>query len=463
MTDLARVVQQFFQKHGPFSRPFLLALSGGADSLSLFHCLLACQKRNGLQFHVAHVDHGWRPESSFEALQLEKMVKEHFIPFYHKRLDPSSLQGNLEAACRHERYQFFKQICETHHLEGVIIGHQADDQAETVLKRLLEGAHWSKLPSLTSISSIEELQIFRPLLSVSKKEIYEWLNKQEIVPFEDSTNHDCRFLRARMRHAILPLLAQEFRKEVTLPLRALSEDMQEIRAYFDEHLTPLFNQSLRGPWGLYFDFRNFSLKPLEIKYLIRKFCEREGFLLSRPALGQAVQLIEKGMANRSLEGSGRVIWIDRQKIFIPNPRLKAFSGTIDLAPGDFRVGEWHVKVVALEEVLSPFATSWKEGWVEGFTALLPRGDYRLATACSKAPYYFKRISINDWWANHKVPVFLRSIFPVIWKEKVIYHEFLTGSPCLETSDHKNWMVVKLYFSLNSRGEEREQEGDDPPR
>ena len=116
----------FLSKHShPHkSDPFILGLSGGADSLSLFYALLACK----IPFIIAHIDHGWREQSENEAKQLSQLAIAHNIPFYLKKLDPRQIQGNLESGCRKERYLFFKELCKETGAQGVILGHHANVQ-----------------------------------------------------------------------------------------------------------------------------------------------------------------------------------------------------------------------------------------------------------------------------------------------------------------------------------------------
>ncbi len=132
---IAKFIEQFCS--GP--EPLLLGLSGGPDSLALYYGLLSCQRKYNISFHIAHIDHGWRLESAQEAEQMRQLAERAGIPFHLKKLKPAELKGNLEMACRIERYRFFAELCQTCSFQGVLVGHQRDDQSETILKKLLEG------------------------------------------------------------------------------------------------------------------------------------------------------------------------------------------------------------------------------------------------------------------------------------------------------------------------------------
>ena len=116
---------------------YLLALSGGPDSMALFHLLL----EGGWNFHVCHVDHGWRKESFEEANQLKILAEKHLVPFYLYKIDIKELEeGNLEDNCRKMRFLFFKQEYAKCGFDALLTGHHADDQVETILKRVFEGS-----------------------------------------------------------------------------------------------------------------------------------------------------------------------------------------------------------------------------------------------------------------------------------------------------------------------------------
>src|SRR5262245_21228397 len=125
----------FLKRHLDASRPVLLAFSGGPDSLALLHLLLDYRQQHPLTLHLAHVDHGWRSGSAAEAAKLKLQAEALGLPFHSCRLSDEDRQGNLEAAGREARLRFFRQLSSQFDCQAVILGHQADDVAETCLKR----------------------------------------------------------------------------------------------------------------------------------------------------------------------------------------------------------------------------------------------------------------------------------------------------------------------------------------
>lgn len=439
-----QILEDFLGRFCLSDRPLLLALSGGSDSLCLFYALLEYQKCHPIAFHIAHINHGWRVESSQEAIALERLANHYGIPFHGIRLDLSPIKGNLENISRQARYQFFSQLCAQFGFQAVLLGHHRDDQVETVLKRVLEGAHWSHCGGLKPSSTIYGICVLRPFLKLTKKQIRVWLQQQDKEPFEDATNFNVRFLRARMRKRILPYLSREFGKEVEQPLIILSEETQELADYFDEKIKPFIENVIKGPLGVYLDLANDRpCNGLEIKYLIRKFLEKEKLNLSRAAIDSLTQGIMEKAANRPMNIKGQTIWVDRQRLFIPSFSKELFSEPILLTRGCVFIPNWIIEVKEGVELLPP--TSWREGWLGVFKAALPREDgYYLSLPDSSASYQLGKTSISKWWNQHKIPAFLRSVIPVIWHGKTIYHEFLTGRSKMGKSN-TNLLEVTLKY------------------
>jgi tRNA(Ile)-lysidine synthase len=379
------------------------------------------------------VDHGWRAESRAEAEHLQQLANQFQVPFHLKTLEPSTLTGNLEEACRQERYAFFAQLCQQQGLQAIVTGHHRDDQAETVFKRLLEGAHWSRWGGLKKESEMKGERLLRPLLTLSKREILDALQAASFQGFDDRTNTDERFLRARLRETIFPWLNQVFGKQVQTSLVYLGEEAQELSDYFVQRLTPLLQVAVKGPWGLYFDLQ--SMLPtsrVEVKYLLRLLCAQQGFFLSRPQIEQAAHALQKGQANRIFAKGTHELRIDRRRLFVQDRSQIILKG------------QWRLQKKKVVYSAACVATSWKEGWQGCLTSYLPLSGSHYALelpqeGCKKRAHWAKK------WNAAQVPAFLYSYFPLLWQDAEICHEFLTGkllcplekgSPC--------WKISLLY-------------------
>lgn len=192
---------QMMQAKGYFNRhkKILVAVSGGADSMSLLHFLYNHQKDLDIQLGIAHVNHKQRQESEHEEAYLRHWAEEHKVSFHY-----SAFSGKFsENTARTFRYEFFKRVMKDYDYSALVTAHHADDQAETIFMRLLRG---SRLRHLTGISAIRPFgtgQIIRPFLHLTKDQL------PVTFHFEDRSNTSLAYLRNRIRLSYLPTLSQE--------------------------------------------------------------------------------------------------------------------------------------------------------------------------------------------------------------------------------------------------------------
>ncbi|WP_161979750.1 tRNA lysidine(34) synthetase TilS [Streptococcus sp. S784/96/1] len=185
----------FFDQHNKV----LIALSGGVDSMNLLHFLSLYQKDLGISLGIAHINHKQRPESDIEENYLRNFAEAQGYPFYHMNF--SGIFS--EKAARDFRYDFFEKIMFEESYTALVTAHHADDQAETMLLKLLRG---SRLRHLTGIKAVQDFgpgQLIRPFLTIKKSEL------PDIFHFEDSSNQSLNYFRNRVRHDYLPQLEKE--------------------------------------------------------------------------------------------------------------------------------------------------------------------------------------------------------------------------------------------------------------
>lgn len=446
---LKSAIKTFLGQHLDRTRPVLLAFSGGPDSVALLHLLLTYRQLHPFELHLAHVDHGWREESQKEAQELAEMASELNLPFHTTRLCFERLEGNLEAASRAERLAFFTTLSHRFLFQAVIFAHHANDQAETVLKYVFEGKSLPYLTAMRSVTSIRGLVIWRPLLDVKKEVILSWLEEKELKAIDDKTNRDTRFLRSRFRIKMLPFLREEFGKEIESSLCNLSAEALELCSYLDAQLSIQLKNIFQGPLGTYVDLTTDCPKfPLEIRYLIRKMCERENCFLSREVLNALVDFLNRNVADKRINVGRKVFYVDRRRLFIFSRELiTLFSNDrVSLADTDYCGWRISVETVPYKESSQP---SWIDVWKGEFRIHLPLGEYHLGPPEMKARHGDH--SINKWWTNHKVPAFLRHVVPVVWEGDRIACEFLTGTKRFSLGQQEQSISV-LLKKLNIESE-----------
>ncbi len=443
---MEHILEHFFKRHGDLSKPVLLGLSGGPDSLALYALLLKFREKHSLKIGIAHVDHQWRAESGQEARVLQDMVVKQGIPFHLKTLDPSNLNGNLEAACRQERLRFFHALCKDYGYQAVFVAHHADDQAETVLKRLFEGAFGPCLCGLRECCTVEDVVLWRPLLQLPKNAILRWLEQQNLKGFVDHTNQDPTFLRGRMRTRLLPLLEQEFGKQIGSSLAQVGAEAAELRDYLDTVLKDSIDQIEESPWGLFLDLCLHLPKPLyETKYIIRKFCEKLDCSLSRKGLETAAHLVLTQAADKEVSIGSKTLYIDRGRLFLSHGQENLpLTQRSPLDDGVFLENRWHVSVTRVDQRPEEARPSgWQDAWRGECFVWLPEGAYELGPAQLTAPYPGGS-PIAKWWTDAKVPAYLRRWVPVIWEQGAIRHEFLTGKEPRGEKTAGPWLKIQLF-------------------
>ncbi len=197
----------------------IVGVSGGPDSLCLSHALLALQDELELHLHLAHLDHGIRGEESLaDADYVEGLAREWGIPatVQHGNVPQYAREQKLaiEEAARRMRYLFLGRVAQEVGATCVAVGHNADDQVETILMHLMRGSGLGGLRGMAPVQVLgaEEwwsgptLRLVRPLLDVPREEIEAYCREQGLQPRFDRSNLDLTYHRNRIRHELLPHL-----------------------------------------------------------------------------------------------------------------------------------------------------------------------------------------------------------------------------------------------------------------
>ena len=187
-----------------------LGLSGGVDSIALFHLLVTKYKESYKELVAFHINHGLREESYEEAEFVENFVKNYNVKFYKKELNMNELARDShtseEMLARKLRYEAFEEMSS---LEGgvkLITAHHKNDQIENILMRLLSGRSMDYNLMIEEETTIGNLEVYRPLLNVLKVDLEQYADKNNLKYYVDSTNFDTDYTRNNIRHNIVPLL-----------------------------------------------------------------------------------------------------------------------------------------------------------------------------------------------------------------------------------------------------------------
>jgi tRNA(Ile)-lysidine synthase len=188
----------------------VLAVSGGPDSIALMW--LAARWRRALakgpRLVAVTVDHGLRPEAAREARDVKRLARSLEVAHRTLRWTGTKPNTGLPAAARAARYRLLAQAARANGATHILTAHTRDDQAETLLMRMLRGSGIAGLAAMTRVSEREGLWLARPLLDVSKAQLVATLNRARINFADDPTNRDVSYTRPRLR-ALMPALAEE--------------------------------------------------------------------------------------------------------------------------------------------------------------------------------------------------------------------------------------------------------------
>lgn len=188
----------------------VVGVSGGPDSLCLADVLWKLE----FPMVIAHLDHGLRSESQAEALKVRDTARKMGVKYFSKKENVPEIaelnRCSIEEAARVARYTFLFLTARRMNAQAVVVGHNADDQVETVLMHLIRGAGLSGLRGMGYLSLptkwSNSIPLVRPLLSTWRSEINDYVAQVELQPVVDASNQDPSFFRNRLRHELIPEL-----------------------------------------------------------------------------------------------------------------------------------------------------------------------------------------------------------------------------------------------------------------
>lgn len=196
----------------------IVGVSGGPDSVVLLHVLVALRERMKLFLHVAHLNHRLRGSQADKDAEFVKFLAGRFnLPFTVKAVDVAAFSKRkkltLEEAARHKRYDFLWNLSRRIKARKIALGHNADDEVETIMMWLLRGAGRGGLtgiPPTRKIKQTDDIDIIRPLIEIPRKEIENYLKKLKIPYRVDKSNLNPLFMRNKIRLKLLPLIRNQY-------------------------------------------------------------------------------------------------------------------------------------------------------------------------------------------------------------------------------------------------------------
>lgn len=277
----------------PGTRRFVLGFSGGLDSSVLLQLLARVAPALSLPVLAVHVHHGLSPNADAWAQQAQVVCDGLGVPLHIKRVVVQK-QGSVEAAARVARHAAFAEVLQAG--DVLLLAQHRDDQAETLLFRLLRGAGVHGLAAMAEVSRFplvgavagekKFLPQWRPLLSLSRAELESWAQAQQLVWVEDESNSDTRYARNFLRQDVVPLLKTRW-PAVTETLFATAARLREADELLSELAAELAASAVDAGQRLHIP-AVLALAPARQRLLLRHWLQQQGFLLPDEAMLQRI-------------------------------------------------------------------------------------------------------------------------------------------------------------------------------
>ena len=429
---LQRTVRDFLRKHklAETQKVLLVGVSGGPDSTALLHILAQLRSDLHLRLHAAHLNHRLRgSESDADVVYVQSLCRSLNVPVTIESADVEAYRRrarlSLEEAGRHVRYGFFATIAKKVAAQAVLLGHTADDQAETVLMHLLRGSGLGGLRGMEAMSRWRgakgaSLVIGRPLLGVRRSETHAYCKAHKLAPRRDSSNKSLKFFRNRLRLELLPAL-RTYNPRIDDALVRMAEGATHAVAHLEGQVSALWKELAHpSKEGLSLDRKAFAkLSPaLQTIALQRALAEVRGDLqgIEWEHLAK-MQAIAGGRAGRSVSLPGGLRFESAyHQLLLRRGDAQAAGGldeTTLTIPGVTVAGGWKVeaKLAKIPKTARPAANVlWLDpAWAKkGLTLRGRRPGDRFTPSGMRSPK-----KLQDFMVDAKIPRAARDSVPLL--------------------------------------------------
>lgn len=451
----------------PDDSRIVVAVSGGPDSICLFHLMAGLS----YQISLAHFNHQLRPESDAELGFVQTTANSMKIPFYSQSMNIREFatreKMGIEEAARKARYEFLFRVAAETKSRAVITAHHADDQVETVLMNFIRGAGLkglSGMPYCQHTSFSDRIMLARPLLDFRKEELVAFCQKNELQYFIDESNKDPMYLRNRIRTQLIPLLSEynpNFIATVLRNQKALRMDLQYIQESTDSTLEKLGAVQKEGV--ITFSLEKYSLIPDALKnYVIKELIQRsvpEWMDVSYDLIQNTRDALENRNRSQQLflengiyllvEGGEGILTSDPRMVWKDNWPTIQSEKIIPITEKKIDLDENWVMAVSVSSRVKIGKAFFKNP--DPMTAYLDRsktGDSFKVRFWQPGDVYQplgmggKSIKLSDFWINHKIPRRAKEKWPVLEAQgKIIWIPGFQPSHDARITDHTDEILI----------------------
>lgn len=387
----------------------IVALSGGADSMALFHFLFLESRRLSLRLLAAHVNHGLRgARADADEAFVRAQCAARGVPLFVRRLSPPASAG--EDWARRQRYAFFDGLAAAEKAK-VATAHTADDQAETVLLRLARGASARGAAGIPPVRG----PYVRPLLEVTRAQVLAYLAAEGVPHVEDETNAGDAYARNRARHQVLPAL-ESLHPGAGAALARFAGDMREVADYLDGQAAALLRRC-GGEDGVYDAALLRAAPPAVCKAALRGLLCAEAGGEKAALTGRLYALLEAG--GGALDVGACVFRLCQGQLRAEPASVEEQTWELPFAPGVWPLpGGFQLQVRVLE------AQNWENLEKDAEKGLNFAGDYariyehthfrtrRPGDRFARAGRGVEK-PLRKWYSEEKIPPARRAALPVL--------------------------------------------------
>jgi len=434
----------------------VVAVSGGADSISLLHVLWSLREEMDIHLLVCHMHHGMRGDRADEDARFVEMTANSMgLAFYYEFQDVPlfARQHKLgeEEAGRRLRYQFFRRLLEEIPADKVALGHNRDDQAETVLMRIMRG---TGLKGLAAIPP-KRGAFIRPLINSTRREIELYCLTNGLRWITDDTNLDTKYLRNKIRHRIMPALDQ-YAPRISHHLVALGHMARETSDFIEHEIEPLRAACIRTSRGHLSLRRRYidQLEPARVRQLLFDAIEEAGLTADFTSVDAVFRLVTEAKPGKFLKlGKGRV-YVGYDEIALvpegPEPDLSRKALNV---PGVTRVDAIGLtirsEIKPIEEVgpETDFSRVASRAYFDYNKLTLPLEVGRMERGSRIQPFGMRGTKkVSDVLASAKIPYYLRREVPVVYSgnRAIWIPGHVTDEATRVDKDTHNVLVLTAY-------------------
>lgn len=353
-------VEQFLERNilNWQQESYVLAVSGGVDSMVLLEQFFQLQKKYPIIITVVHIHHHLRQESDDEEVMVREFCRKRnlSVEVYHWE-EGSSQNSAIEEKARQFRYEKLKESQQKHHASYVVVAHHADDQAETVLMKLTRGSTLEGIAGMKPMRPFGEGYLIRPFLMVDKKALYEYASMHQILYNEDTTNQSVAYTRNRFRQEMIPLFKKENPK-FNQKIQEFTKTLQEQQELIGTITYQWMEQALvELPNGWFWNKDSYLKQPIGLqKVILVEISKKIGGLLSTKNVSDIHKAILSDTSQLSLNlPKGWIFQKRYQQLFLVKKEVEA------IVYKEFRVEKFQMEDIVLSKNERVSFTK-EEGW-----------------------------------------------------------------------------------------------------